>query len=164
LPLKTDAEKGFAMNSRRTVLIATLSMWVALPVLAEERGTKEEAKALAEAAVAHIKAVGVDQASKDFSTGKAKWQPKDLYPFVQDFAGNMIFHVNEKLVGKNVLAFKDSSGKEFGKEMLNLAKGKGNGWVDYDWAHPVTRKIEDKTTYVLRVPASEVFVGVGTYR
>jgi signal transduction histidine kinase len=155
------------MSTQRRVFIlaaASLAACLTLPAMAQERGSKDEAKVLAEAAAGHVKAVGLEQASKDFAGNKARWQPKDLYPFVQDLSGKMLFHVNDKLVGKNVLGFKDSSGKEFGQEMVALAKTKGSGWVDYDWAHPVTRKIEDKTTYVMRVPGADLFVGVGAYR
>lgn len=142
-----------------------LSAVLATPAFAQERGTRDEAKALNDAAVAHIKKVGLDQAAKDFATDKAKWMPKDLYPFVQDFSGVMRFHLNDKMIGKNFIDVKDASGKEFAKEMTNLAKSaKAVGWVDYEWSHPVTKKIEDKTSYIQRVPGAELFVGVGIYR
>jgi cytochrome c len=153
--------------ARRHVAAAALALSaaLALPAFAQERGSRDEAKALNDAAVAHIKKVGLDQATKDFATDKAKWMPKDLYPFVQDFSGVMRFHLNDKMIGKNFIDVKDASGKEFAKEMTNTAKsGKGVGWVDYEWAHPATKKIEDKTSYIQRVPGAEVFVGVGIYR
>jgi electron transfer flavoprotein alpha subunit len=65
---------------------------------------------LAEAAVAHIRKIGFDQATKDFSADKGKSPPKDLYPFVQDFSGVMRFHINDKMMGRNVIDIKDSSG------------------------------------------------------
>ncbi len=142
-----------------------LSAALALPALAQERGTRDEAKNLNDAAVAHIKKVGLDQAVKDFATDKAKWMPKDLYPFVQEFSGVMRFHLNDKMIGKNFIDVKDASGKEFAKEMTGVAKSaKATGWVDYEWSHPVTKKIEDKTSYIQRVPGAEMFVGVGIYR
>lgn len=152
--------------ARRHVAAAfALSALLALPALAQDRGTRDEAKALNDAAVAHIKKVGLDQAVKDFTTDRSKWMPKDLYPFVQDFGGVMRFHLNDKMIGKNFSDVKDASGKEFAKEMLSVAKSpKTNGWVDYEWTHPATKKIEDKTSYIQRVPGAELFVGVGIYR
>jgi cytochrome c len=135
-----------------------------LPVAAQDRGSKDEAKALNEAAVAHIKKVGTEQAAKDFATDRARWMPKDLYPFVMDFGGVMRFHINDKMIGKNMLDVKDASGKEFGKEMLSVARSKSTGWVDYEWTHPATKKIEDKSAFIQRVPGAELFVGVGIYR
>lgn len=152
-------------NTRRTVLAIAACFAVALSAQAAEHGTKDEARALNDAAVAHIKKVGLDQAAKDFGADKAKWMPKDLYPFVMDFGGVMRFHVSEKMVGRNVLDVKDASGREFGREMVATAKGsKGTGWIDYEWANPATKKVEDKTSYIQRVPGADMFVGVGVYR
>ena len=41
---------------------------------------------------------------------------------------------------------------------------KGGGWVEYEWAHPQTRKVEPKTTYARQLPDGTGFVGVGVYR
>lgn len=149
---------------RRSLLAATLiATTLALPAFAQERGTKDEAKALNDAAVAHIKKVGMEQAAKDFAD-KSTWMKKDLYPFVMDFGGVMRYHLNDKMIGKAMLDVKDASGKEFGKEMLSIAKTKSTGWVDYEWTHPATKKIEDKSAFIQRVPGAELFVGVGIYR
>lgn len=127
------------------------------------RGTRDEAKALAVAAAAHVASVGATQAFKDFSSDP-KWRPKDMFVFAQDMNANMLYHgANEKLVGKNFTEMRDSSGKEFNKEMIATAK-KGSGWVDYQWAHPATKKIEDKSAYIVKTAKPEGFVAVGIYR
>lgn len=131
---------------------------------AGEHGSRDEAKALSDAVTAHIKKVGIEQAAKDLAADKAKWTTKDLFPFVQEFSGTMRHHINEKMIGKNFLEVKDASGKEFAKEMVVVAKGSKPGWVDYEWAHPVTKKVEDKSAYIQRVPGTELLVGVGVYR
>lgn len=151
-------------NRRTLITTATLGLLLAAGAHASDRGTKDEARALNDAAVAHIKKVGLDQAVKDFGADRGRWMPKDLYPFVMDFSGVMRFHISDKLMGRNTLDVKDAAGKEFGREMVSLAKNKGNGWVDYEWAHPTTKKIEDKSAFIQRVPGSEAFVGVGVYR
>jgi len=67
---------------RRLLLIcAALATTTALAA-DPARGTKEEAKALAEAAAAHVNKVGGEQAFKDFAD--AKWHPKDMYVFAQN--------------------------------------------------------------------------------
>ena len=153
------------MNLTRRTLAATLVLSALLaPALAQERGSKDDAKTLNDAAVAHIKKVGLEQAAKDFGSDRARWMPKDLYPFVMEFGGVMRFHLNDKMIGKNLLDVKDASGKEFGKEMVAIARGKATGWVDYEWTHPATKKIEDKSAYIQRVPSADLFVGVGVYR
>lgn len=154
------------LNRRHALVVTALAIgmtattaWAADP----ERGTRNEAKALTEAAAAHIGKVGSEQAFKDFETDP-KWRPKDMFSFVQAMDGTMLYHgANAKLVGKNFIGVKDSTGKEFAKEMVAVAQ-KGSGWVDYQWANPATRKVEDKTAYILRINKPEGFVGVGIYR
>lgn len=151
-------------NRRHWITATVLALSMATTAFAAERATKEEARALNDAAIAHIKKVGMEQAVKDFGADKARWMPKDLYPFVMDFGGIMRFHISDKLMGRNALDVKDAAGKEFGREMVGVAKTKGTGWIDYEWAHPATKKVEDKTAFIQRVPGADAFVGVGVYR
>ncbi|ODU06591.1 MAG: hypothetical protein ABS84_17790 [Rubrivivax sp. SCN 71-131] len=140
--------------------------FVAVAAVAQERGTKEEAVAMADAAVAHAKSVGPDQAFKDFTDkGNATWHKKDLYVFVNGHDGMTKAHgANDKLVGKNMLALKDQDGKPFIQEMGDLSKKSGSGWVEYEWAHPQTKKAEGKATYVKKLSNFDGYVGVGIYR
>ena len=147
---------SFVSRRHLIVLCACLAgtAWGADPA----RGTREEAKALAEAAAAHVQAVGGPQAFKDFND--VKWHPKDMFVFAQDINANMLFHgANDKLVGKNFTEMRDSTGKEFNKEMIAAAK-KGSGWVDYQWAHPVSKKIEPKRMYCEKLDDAVVCGGI----
>jgi signal transduction histidine kinase len=153
----------FILN-RRAVVVGLAAVFMATTAMAEDRGTKDEAKAMVEAALSHIKKAGVEQSYKDFTQDKANWTKKDLYVFVMDSTGKMLSHgANEKLVGKDLINLKDSSGKAFVVEMIATAK-KGSGWVDYEWADPLTKKVDGKASYVKAVPSSDTFVGVGVYR
>jgi signal transduction histidine kinase len=130
-----------------------------------EHGTKEEAKIMAAAAVAHIKKVGVEKAMKDFTEDKANWTKKDLYVFGFDLKGNLLGHgANPKLVGKNLMDLKDQNGKFFIREIIEVTSTKGSGWIEYDWTNPVAKKVEGKATYVTRIPGFEGGVAVGVYR
>ena len=131
---------------------------------AQERGTREEAKAMNDAAFEHIKKVGTEQAYKDFTFDKAKWVRKDLYVLVYDSQGVALAHgANEKLVGKNLSSLKDANGVLIVAGMVALA-AKGGGWYDYDWADPLTKKITPKSTYARKQPNGEGFIGVGVYK
>ena len=70
---------------------------------------------------------------------------------------------NDKLVGKNLIELKDPNGKPLIQELRDVAR-KGGGWVDYDWPHPQTKKIESKASYVRKLQNYDGFVGVGVYR
>jgi signal transduction histidine kinase len=144
-----------------TLLFAAV---VSISALAQDHGTREEAKSMVSAALAHIKKVGNDSAFKDFTTDKATWTKKDLYVVVQDTKGVVLAHgTNDKLVGKNLIDIKDQSGKLFVRELISVG-GKGEGWVDYDWSNPVSKKVEGKSSFVKRIPGFEGIVLVGVYR
>jgi hypothetical protein len=144
-------------------LMAALGLHFA--VLAQDAGTKDEARAMAQAAAAHVAKVGPDKAWGDFVNDRAAWIKKDLYVFAFDLEGNIKSHgANPKLAGKNLIGLKDQSGKEFVKDFIAVASGKGEGWVDYDWAHPQTKKVEGKTSYIKRIAGTNLGVAVGVYR
>ncbi|WP_418514747.1 cache domain-containing protein [Delftia sp. PS-11] len=149
--------------SRRLAMTAMLSI-ACVTGYAQERATREEAKAMTDAAFEHIKKVGEAQAYKDFTTDKAKWNKKDLY--VQVYNNNSINQAhgaNPQLVGKDMTNVRDANGVNLVPDMIKMA-AKGGGWVDYDWPDPITKKIMGKSTYVRKQPNGEGFVGVGVYR
>jgi cytochrome c len=149
----------------RALMSFALALGLVAGAAAQEHGSKDEAKAMVEAALAHVKKVGADKAFDDFTKDKAAWNKKDLYVFAFDMDANWKAHgANDKLVGKNLINLKDQNGKEMVKEFIAVASGKGEGWVDYDWAHPQTKKVEGKTTLVKRVAGTNFAVAVGIYR
>ncbi len=150
---------------KKIVLFTTLQFIAAFGTYAQERGTADQAKALVEKGLAHIKADGDDKAGEDFTAKDGKWQEKDLYIFVQKLDGTMVAHGGNKgLVGKNHFELKDASGKLFVKEMIEIAKTKGSGWADYMWTNPVSKKLEAKSTYIVRIPGYDGYIGVGIYK
>lgn len=154
------------MNRLLKLALAFLvSLGTATAALAQDHGTKDEAKALVEAALSHIQKAGAEKAFADFTDDKATWTKKDLYVFVYDFDGVSRAHGgNAKLVGKSLITLKDPNGKELVKALIETASGKGEGWVDYDWVSPLSKKVEGKSSFVKRVAGSNILVGVGIYR
>ena len=147
------------------MLAGVLTLGLGGVALAQDRGSKDEAKAMVDAAWEHLKKVGPEKAHKDFTTDKAAWTKKDLYVMVLDGKGVMLAHgANEKLVGKDMTGIKDSNGAPLVPNMLQVVNTKGSGWSDYEWQHPQTKKIEPKSTYVRKAPSGDGFVGVGVYR
>lgn len=134
-------------------------------VQAQDNGTRDEAKAMVDAAVEHAKKVGPDQAFKDFTDKENKtWRKKDLYVFAYNLEGVNVAHgANDKLVGKNLIEMKDPNGKFLIKELRDAAV-KGGGWVEYEWPHPQSKKIESKISYSRKFANFDGFVGVGVYR
>ncbi len=153
------------MRSISKFLTVLLAVGFVATASAQDNGTREEAKAMVDAAVEHVKKVGPDAAFKDFSDKSNKtWQKKDLYVFAYNMEGVNVGHgANDKLIGKNLIELKDPNGKPLIKELRDTA-AKGGGWVDYEWPHPQTKKIESKTSYVRKLANYDGFVGVGVYR
>ncbi|MBA5779352.1 cache domain-containing protein [Stappia sp. F7233] len=115
---------------------------------AGDRGTADEASSMLGNAEAHYKAVGRDQALKDFSEKGSNWVDRDLYVFCMDDAGVITGHgANSALVGRDLSGLKDANGKKFIVEIISTARA-GGGWVDYLWPNPTTNKLESKSSTV----------------
>ena len=149
-----------SIASRLTTLLFTAL--VATASIAQEHGTRDEAKALVGAALAHVAKVGKDQAFKDFTADRASWTKKDLYVFAQDFQGTILAHgANDKQVGKDLLELTDVDGKYFVKERVAMVKAKPAGaWQEYKFTNPVSKKIEPKVMYCEKLGETAVCGGV----
>jgi cytochrome c len=131
---------------------------------AAERGTAEEATVLVKKGIAYLKANGPEKSYAAFNDPQGQFVDRDLYLFVFDMNGKTLAHgANKKLLDKNLIALKDSDGKEFIKEFINVANTKGKGWIDYKWPHPQTKAIENKSSYVEKL-GDGTMIGVGIYK
>jgi len=151
----------------RKILLMSLALALALTVsfayAAEKPGTAKEAMALVDKAIAYYKANGQDKAFAAFDDTKGQFVDRDLYIFVMDWNGTILAHgANKALINKPTWDLKDPDGKLFMREMVNVAKTKGKGWVDYKWTSPVTKKIGQKSSYVVRV--GDLLIGCGIYK
>jgi hypothetical protein len=148
----------------KSVSIAACVLAFHLPVLAaDDRGTAAEATAQDQRAAEYLKANGPAKSYAAFNDAAGQFKDRDLYVFVMDTNGKMLAHgANAKLIGKDLTNLKDSDDKLFIKMMLDVAKTKGKGWVDYKWPHPVTKAIEPKSTYVEKV--DDLVIGCGIYK
>jgi cytochrome c len=125
-------------------------------------GTPAEAKALAEKAAAFLKANGKEKTLAEISKPGGQFDKGEMYVYAFGMTGTVLAHPkNPGLIGKNTYNIPDEDGKFFRKDIVELAKTKGSGWVDYKYLNPVTKKVEDKTTYVLRV--GEIILCCGVY-
>ena len=71
---------------------------------------------------------------------------------------------NEKLINQPTANLKDSEGKLFMIEMVKTAQTKGKGWVDYKWSNPVTKNVEQKSSYVEKIDNENLLIGCGIYK
>lgn len=113
---------------------------------------RSDAVKLVDSAAKRLLQVGPHAALAEFSDGNGRFAKGELYLFVYDLYGRLLAHPgNHKLLGKNMIDVPDVEGKPFRREIVSIARLKGEGWVNYKYRNPVTGKVEDKTTWVRRV-------------
>ncbi len=131
--------------------------------------TKDECIAKTKEAAQMVADKGLDAAIAEINKKDGKFVWKDTYVFLMDLDGKMLAHpMSPALVGKNLLDMKDKAvpaekGKFLFKEFVEVAKGKGSGWVAYMWTNPGDPAPRKKVTYIFRVPGKDQFAGAGVY-
>jgi cytochrome c len=127
------------------------------------RATQAEALALLDRAVAYMKNAGADVAYEAFNQSQGSFTFDDQYVFaigIEDGkyrASGASPHLN----GMDVRGLKDAAGNSLFEDMINLAKTKGSGKVEYVWRNPATNAVETKHTLIQRV--GDVLLCVGYY-
>jgi cytochrome c len=146
-------------------MVAVVVMIVFGVISGAYAASQDDAKALAEKAAAYVKANGKEKAMAEFNNPKGQFVKGDLYIFANDFNGLCLANGgNAKLAGQNHLGLKDATDKYFMKEMVETARTKGSGWVNYSWTNPGTKKVQAKAAWVQKVEGSDCFVGCGVYK
>jgi cytochrome c len=147
------------MKSSFSCVLIVSFLLSGLPACAAGQATPEEAKAMAIKAAEFLKLVGPEKAFAEFAAKEGSWHDRDLYVTVEDSKGIMVAHgTNPGLIGKPMLELRDVDGKQFNKEIQAI---QDQGWVNYKWQNPVSKAVEAKTAYEVRV--GEYVVGVGAY-
>lgn len=128
----------------------------------EKLSPKAQAKALVESAEEFFLANGKEKTIEEINKPEGKFIVGDFYVFAYDLKGVVIAHpYRRSLIGKNVLNEADSRGKYFRREIIERAKKQGDGWVEYRYKNPTTRKEKLKTTYFKKV--DDMVICCGAY-
>ncbi|MCX7816401.1 MAG: cache domain-containing protein [Syntrophales bacterium] len=148
---------------RRFLAVLLVGFFLVGLAWASSKGTAKEAEELVKKAVALYKSVGQEKAFAEFNDPKGKFVDRDLYIYALNMSGTVLAHgANKALIGKDLYNLKDSAGKQFLKEIIDVAKSKGKGWVEYKWTNPVSKKVEDKVAYFEKV--GDVILVCGYYK
>jgi signal transduction histidine kinase len=152
------------MRALAFLVVAALVAVASPAPAANEFGSKDEAVAMVKRVQDEYKKDGAEATFKAVSDkATATFHDRDLYPFIYDMSGKCVAHgARPALIGKNLIDLKDQDGKFLIREMVDMAKGAGSGWIAYKWPNPITNKIEDKVSYVEKM--GDYFVGVGVYK
>ena len=145
------------------VAVAVMVMFGTVSIV--QASQLDDAKVLAEKAALYVKANGKEKGINEIGNPKGQFVKGDLYVVLQDFSGrNLVNPKAPELAGKNFLDVKDASGKLFFKEMVEVAKTKGSGWVTYNWTNPATKKVQQKKSWVQRVEGTDMYTLCGVYQ
>lgn len=134
-------------------IIVGLALLATTTAYAADRGSADEAKALALKAAALFEAKGGD-AIDAFNATKASFVDRDLYVTVIDHQGfvRASSGPSAALIGKNTWDAEDPDGKKFVQEFWKLAdSGDNQGWLTYRYIDPLTKKLAHKKAFVRRV-------------
>ncbi|CAM5288373.1 MULTISPECIES: cache domain-containing protein [unclassified Thauera] len=112
----------------------------------------ELAKSLLWRAVHQYKTQG-DAAFARFNSLNGGFVQDDLYVFVIGLDDEIVYANggHPRFVGRKGGELADTNGKRFIREMIDVARDRGEGEVEYTWRNPLTQKVEHKRSHVIRV-------------
>lgn len=151
-------------SSMRMIFVLCCIFSITGVCLAQEKATKEECVAKVKEAAALVKQIGLEATLQRINDPNGGFRWKDTYVFCYRLDGTMLAFNNPKLVGKNLIGLKDTTGKMYVAEFMSVAKSPaGEGWVTYTWPKPGEQNASPKITYVYRVPGENVAMFAGIY-
>ena len=142
---------------------ALLCLSLAAPAIAiAAEPNEKDAIAMSERGAAFYKAHGKDELIKHITAKDPDFVQGSMYIYVRDLStGTNIAHpFNQSIVGKDLNDVPDTNGKLYRRDIFELAKKEGKGWVDYMYKNPANGKIEAKTSYVQRVGDTILVTGI----
>jgi signal transduction histidine kinase len=144
------------------VAAIALAAGLLAPAFASEPSEKD-AIAMVEKGAGFMKTSSKDEMIKRINAKDPDFVQGALYLTMRDAKGVILANpVNPAMIGKDLVDVPDADGKPFRREILELAKKKGKGWVDYKFKNPASGKVEAKTTYIQLV--GDVTLEAGIYK
>jgi cytochrome c len=151
------------------ILTLILVLAVCTPLFAIDAPQSPEAKQIVDLvnnAAAMLEQKGAD-AFMAFRAKESVWFKGETYIFVYGLDGKMLCNPPYAgFEGKNMIGIKDQNGKAYLQEMIDTAKSKGSGWIDYMLPKPGEMTPSKKLGYfrTAKMPDGQtVLVGSGLY-
>lgn len=131
------------------------------PVMAADKGSAQDARAMLERAVTAVKA-DETTALAAFRSGSGGFRDRDLYVFCARNDGIVDAHIDPQQIGRNIKDLYDVDGVAFGQEMMAVAAEGQIKEVAYMWPEPGSHTPTPKISFVTRVAGQ--MCGVGYYK
>lgn len=128
------------------------------------RATANDARRMLNRAVALVRQDGMDKARDSFNDPVGGFFNGDLYVFAVNLESGRFeaMGANPAMTGSDARDLTDVEGHPLIQQMIDLAKRRGEGEVDYVWRNPLTNAVEKKHSFIRREGGN--LVGVGYYR
>ena len=147
------------MKTMTGLVVAAVLMVAAGVASAAEFGSREQAKAMLERAIAVLKA-DKERALDLFTSGDGGFIDRDLYVFCGGPDGMLTAH--PYFMGINLKMFKDKTGMAVGEEVYASAKQGEVSEISYKWLQPGGGDAQvDKVSFYTKV--ADQVCGVGFY-
>jgi len=151
---------------KKWIVAISVMLFAVTQCFAQEQTKQQKAEALVKKAAAYIKEKGKDVALKEFNDPKGKFVDGEFYIFAYTMK-NICLALPSKpaQVGKDLTDITDADGKPFFLDFHKVLDSKaGSGWVDYKWNNPITKKIQDKSSYLMKIDGQDLYIGCGFYK
>jgi cytochrome c len=147
--LRRMVVRGTNMKSTfKGLLIAAILTALPLAGATAAAPTKDEVVAVVKKAVEFYKTSGREKALVEFNKRDGQFAKGEDYVDVHDLNGVCVAHpISPAKVGLNRMDQSDSAGKFYVKDLVDAAKQKPSGWIEYVMKNPTTGKLENKTAY-----------------
>ena len=144
------------------LLILLITFCSISPAVSGDHPSKEEVVQFVEEAIAFAKENGKEALFKDLMDANSRFKRGELYLYAYDFQCVVLAHgAKPALVGKNLSDMTDKNGLKL-VQALRDAAAKGSGWVEYYWQNPLSKEVEHKLGYVVKLDDT-CWIGSGTY-
>jgi hypothetical protein len=148
-------------NAQAEKMKAHIGDFIAL-VGVGSKGTIKDARKLVKKAVKLVKTIGRQKAFAIIGGANSPFVDLDIFVSASDPNGVIILHpVFPEVVGVNAYGLKDTNGKLFIQELLNVAS-QGGGFVEYTYLNPISQKVEEKISYAERI--DDIIFSGGAYK
>ncbi len=127
--------------------------------------TRQQLRQFVDCAVAHVEAIGWEQAVTDFTTAPA-WSDGSIYLYGVDEAAINLFSAGQDFApGMDLSVLEDADGVQIVPEIVRITQRYGSGYVYYHFNNPASGEIEPKIAYAkaLEVDGETRILGSGLY-
>lgn len=136
--------------------------WLGLAMSARAE-TREDLVKFVKEALEYAQHNPKEKVLKEFSDLHGKFVRGEFYIYAYDMNGLALAHGGRPLLaGSQLIEMEDRTGKKVIRELRDIAKNKGSGFLEFEWDNPVKHSYDSKLGYVEKVN-EDWWLGSGLY-